>query len=855
MTALSQHGRLARLQTALGADCLVVHEACVWEAVGPCPDAGLAAPARQLPWLPWAEDEVQPAVGFRIELVALADDRGLDLAGLHGTPARLDLQTAAGLRPWHGHVREAGWLGGDGGLARVRLLIEPWIAWLHDEQHAEVFHEASVVEIVDRVLGRPRAGGDPAPAWRWALADAARLPRRGRCVQAHESDLGFVERLLLDEGLSHWFEHEADAEAPGGGRHRLVIADHAGAFAPGPCVRYAPGGTGPQEDTLARWSREQRLGTGRLRWASRDDRRVDLRPVAAGDEVWPGLEAVDVADGYAYPTREDGARRAAARLEALAYDAIRCRASGGWRDAAAGACFTLTGHPLHDGSDAARDRFVVSAVRHELRNDVAAGPMPSGTPGTPGAAAGPGHRCELVARPASLAPRRVPRDGQGRPELRLAPEADAPGLGSALVVGDGAPVATDRDHRVLLRFHWEQARDDGTAPATGDAASTAGRWVRVATPVAGDGWGGVNPPRAGQEALLGFVAARHDRPLVLGTLYGSAGHEDEADAFTATARPPWRPDAGTPSPGPALGGTLSGWRTRELHGGGAAGGRGNQLVFDDSPGAERVELGSDEAATRLQLGHLREQQDGRPLAPRGAGLDLRSEAWGALRAGGGLLLSSHAHPGSQHEGRQLDAAEALARLQAAQRMAAPDAPAGGGTTQALDALCARLEAAAKAPGWSCPDLLLAAPEGVFVASAGDTMQACDGDSEAFAQRLQQLAGRHLGLVAGGELRLQAAGDGGGSVLPTLCLHAAEGPATVRAGAGATVQAQGDVRIASCEATLDVRGAQSIRLGAAGASLCIDGHGITLAAPGTVLIGGGPVRMDAGRSVAADTPPT
>lgn len=845
MTALSQHGRLATLQTALGTDGLVVHEATVWEAIGPCPDRALAAPARWLHTLPGDGGEAERPTGFRIELVALAADRSLALASLHGTPARLDLQTATGRRCWHGHLHEAGWLGDDGGLARVRLLIEPWTAWLQDEQHAEVFHDASVVEIVDRVLGRTRAGA-PEPAWRWDLADGAALARRGRCVQAHESDLAFIERLLLDEGLCHWFEHEADAEAPGGGRHRLVIADHAGAFSSSavPTLRYAPGGTGPQEDTLARWSREHRLVTRRLRWASRDDRRADLRPVAAGPEALPALESVDVADGYAYPSLEHGLHRAATRLDALARDAQRCRASGGWRDAAAGLCFTLTGHPVHDGSDPARDRFVVDVVRHELRNDIAAGPLKHGALA---AEPGPGHRCELIARPAALAPRPLPRDEQARPELRLAPAADAHGLGSTRIVGDGAPVTTDRDHRVLLRFHWEHG--DGGEPTPSPHAATAGRWVRVATPVAGDGWGGVHPPRAGQEALVAFVAGRHDRPLVLGTLYGSAGHDGEVPVAATTASPPWRPDPadGSPPPGPALGAQLSGWRTRELAATGAAAGRGNQLVFDDSPGAERVELASDESATRLQLGHLREQQDGRPLAPRGAGLDLQTAAWGALRAGSGLLLSAHGRPGSQHEGLQLDTTEAQARLQQARRVAST---AVGSAWPVLDALAERLAADARGTGWSRPDLLLAAPQGVVFSTSGDQVQACDGDHEQVASALQQLAGRTLAFVAGGGLQLHAGGGGDTAGLSVMCLHAADGPASVQAGGAATVQARQDLRVASCDATLDVLGATAIRLETGGASLRLDAEGITLSARGTVQLAGGPVRLEAGRS--ADT---
>jgi uncharacterized protein involved in type VI secretion and phage assembly len=64
-------------------------------------------------------------------------------------------------------------------------------------------------------------------------------PQRSLCIQYHESDLQFVQRLLREEGLFCWFEHEADA-SEALGKHTLVIADHNGAFQPNaqPRVRY-----------------------------------------------------------------------------------------------------------------------------------------------------------------------------------------------------------------------------------------------------------------------------------------------------------------------------------------------------------------------------------------------------------------------------------------------------------------------------------------------------------------------------------------------------------------------------------------------------------------------------------------
>ena len=95
----------------------------------------------------------------------------------------------------------------------------------------------------------------------------------------------------------------------------------------------------------------------------------------------------------------------------------------------------------------------------------------------------------------------------------------------------------------------------------------------------------------------------------------------------------------------------------------------NQLVFDDSPGANRIELGTTQAATRLQLGHLLNQNDNQRLGSRGHGLELATRAWGAVRAGSGLLISAHGKPASTAGGgNQMDSREPLARIQSGQEL-------------------------------------------------------------------------------------------------------------------------------------------------------------------------------------------
>lgn len=57
-------------------------------------------------------------------------------------------------------------VGSNGGLARYRLIIEPWLALLRYRQGSYAFHDASVLDIAEQVFGHYRKGV-VAPTWRW----------------------------------------------------------------------------------------------------------------------------------------------------------------------------------------------------------------------------------------------------------------------------------------------------------------------------------------------------------------------------------------------------------------------------------------------------------------------------------------------------------------------------------------------------------------------------------------------------------------------------------------------------------------------------------------------------------------
>ena len=490
------------------------------------------------------------------------------------------------MRPWHGHVVAAGLMGSDGGLARYRLVIEPWLSALAHNVDAWAYQDMSVPQILDDLFGGYAGQGQLVPAWRWDLADASVYPKRSLCIQYQESDLDFALRLMREEGLVCWWEHAGDAGSASLGTHTLVIADHNDAFATNvqSMVRFTASDHALDEDSLERWTSVNRVASARVAMRSRDHRGLGARPVeaSAGDSApMSELAVIDVPGAYAYEDVDQGQRLASRQAEALAAVRTRALARGPWRRAQAGTSFTLSDHPRHDGTDATRDTFVVLAAQHRARNNFSADEKArfvglaqailrdQGQGGKPARDDdAPLHEAALLVQPlavpvrmgsADRQPHAMSRDGgfgvSGRideraiaahpslfdphasaalsqPDVRLNVRPSVRGTQTAIVVGDGdADLHTDRDGRVRVQFHWQRGggsshrlgADDGdNAPAS--AASFT--WVRVGQVQAGGNFGSVFTPRIGQEMLVAFTGGDIDRPVVIGSVYNGQGTPD-----------------------------------------------------------------------------------------------------------------------------------------------------------------------------------------------------------------------------------------------------------------------------------------------------------------------------------------
>ncbi|MET0320467.1 MAG: type VI secretion system tip protein TssI/VgrG [Duganella sp.] len=879
LAGFTQSSRIIKLSTPLGPDVLLAE--CV-------------------------RGEEGISQGFRFNIAALSTDAAIALKSLIGQPVLLELMTATSrdqLRPFHGHVTAIDMAGANGGFARYNLTLEPWTAFLARGRDSRIFQDMTVFDILDSVFNAYQGQGKLAPAWRFDILDRNIYPKRSITTQYQESDLVFAERLMHEEGLFHYFEHAGDSASPGLGSHTMVIADHDGSFQPNAqaSIAYTQPGATMQQDSLDRWRTELRQQTDAVELSSWDYRSLDIRTVNAASTTSGGdslpLVSRDAPGVYAYQSREQGQRIADNQMQALEAAREIHVGAGTVRTLAPGTTFTLTGQAQADlaASDDERSFLVIRTVHlmhNNLSADMKAGLMQR---------LGQGLLDHLIGEEESTSLHAVGKDIGQRPLYRnridairsnipyrssgadahgrlLHPRPTVHGQQTAIVVGpSGAPIHTDRDHRIKVQFHWQRGvqshsrlqhpAPDGHTGAPGD--DLAGTWVRVATPmapVAGANWGSSALPRVGQEVLIDFLEGNIDRPVVLGTVYNGRGQADaqhnqvSAGAGVATGNAPaWFPGETGGHAHPAA---LSGIKTQAMQTSQGGSGAYNQLVFDDSPGQSRVALQRHATAhhgtAELNLGHLRHQSDNQRLQTAGFGAELKTEYSVALRAGKGLLLSTDARGSAT--GNQMDAREAIEQIEQSAQLqtdlaemaqkhsvltAGGQAPAGATATPlpAIEQLqqSAKVLAAteSEAPAYNAPQLQLSSPAGIAVTTPVNAVFGAGATSSLTAGQDINLAsqGNSYAVVKDG-IKLVTYGKATNAQKPNqetgIKLHAATGKVSSQSQSAETkLTSDKALTVSSVTKSVSVSGKKYVMFTAQGAHLKLEGGNIELHGPGKI----------------------
>ncbi len=356
-------------------------------------------------------------------------------------------------------------------------------------------------------------------------------------VQYRESDLAFLKRLLAEEGLFCWFEHQADAGETLGS-HTLIIADANSAFTANsqPRIRFTQAGATLNEDALDRWHGLRQLDTTETHAASWDYRSLSTRPQSAISAIDSGSHPKTAAwhdpGQYAWQNSAHGERMLLNQRQAIDARLKQFDGQGTVRSAAPGTIFTLADHPEHDRDDPEQRHFLITAVTHEARSPTSRE--------RPRQAVGAGEAGQSHGRLLPQHPHRHPfrhpletADERRSMAGAIHPRPTASGTLTAMVVGEGgSPTHTDRDGRIRVQFPWQRGQDAGarqdhpTGSNNAPANASLGVWLRVMAPVAGANWGGHLIPRPGQEVLVAFQNGNIDRPIVVGTAYNGSGNPD-----------------------------------------------------------------------------------------------------------------------------------------------------------------------------------------------------------------------------------------------------------------------------------------------------------------------------------------
>ncbi|WP_422648727.1 Type IV secretion protein Rhs [Cupriavidus sp. H18C1] len=768
---------------------------------------------------------------FAIEIDCLSPSAHLDTVELARQEITLRLMLADGrYRAWHGFVVDCAAMGGDGGLARYRLTVAPWLERLRGRVDCYVYQDKTAQEIVEEVFR-------DYPAANFQFTVSQPLRRRSICAQYRESDFDFVQRLLAEEGLSYRFEHlQGEDDKPEGSqaRHRLVVFDNDAERPPCPqsSIRFHRADMTEESDTMTVWSTRHSVGSNAVTVSSWDYKTLTAASAQANATSvpgeWPALESFDAQGPYRYPDAATADRAAQLRMQAEESGFVRFDGAGTVRQLGAGQRFALTEHFAGDG-----DEFVALSVRHEAANNL--GTDVARLLGTTEVEAG-GYRNTLEA---------VRADAPIVPRFRAKPTA--PEGQTAIVIAEGEmPLHTDRDHRVRVRFPWlrapapaDQTGNAGQAAAFADPASDdltqVTAWVRVAGAMAGPNWGTHHLPRVGTELLLTFLDGDIDRPLAAMQLH------NEQDT------PPWANDD------KPLASVLSGWHTRGLGGDGY-----NQWVVDDFKGRLRMRLASSAAQTQLNLGYLVAQgpQDAQRGPWRGTGAELRSDAWATVRAGQGLLLSTTARP--RATGTVMGMAEAIALLKGAQRTADRLSTAAqtqtalplaanavfeplltmvepeqdGHYTDTVNGQDAKQPDGKPVERFAEPLLVAEAPTSIAVSSQETTAVYSGRHLHGTVQSDWQLtAGKTIAMAAAQGVSLFVQRNG-------LKAVAANGPLSVQAHGGAmSILADKEVVVTSSNEAVEILAKNTVVLHGADSAIRLEGNAITFETPGMFEVKG------------------
>ena len=416
-------------------------------------------------------DEMEGTEGiselFKFTLHMRAGSTSLVAANIVGKVATVLLSITGGPKRYiNGIVSRFTHSGYDVDFATYQAELVPKLWLLTLSRDRKIYQTKSVADVIKAVLGE------------FAITFESKLTAtytaQDYIVQYDETAFEFISRLMERAGIFYFFKFAS-------GTHTMVLADATSAHlacTDAATVRFfPPNGTDNPIDTISRFEHEHRVV---LKKATLSD--YDFEKATTSLQ---GLHTETSGEGeiYEYPAGNDTAAAATAlakiRVQASQVTGEVLRGDSYVYAFTAGTKFTLSDHFV----TMLNTSHVLRRLHHTARGDL--------------------YSNSFEAFPATV-PFRPPM---------LTPRPTALGSETALVVGStGEEIWTDKFGRIKVQFPWDRL---------GKKNDTSSPWIRVAQPVAGNGFGTLFLPRVGQEVVVTYINGDPERPLVTGCVYNS----------------------------------------------------------------------------------------------------------------------------------------------------------------------------------------------------------------------------------------------------------------------------------------------------------------------------------------------
>lgn len=421
---------------------------------------------------------------FKFELSLISEKHDISFDSIVGSNVTVAISLADDNKRYFNGIISSfsqGSVGGEGTederFTYYRATMVPWFWTLTKSAGSKIFQNISVPEIVERVF-HTRGYSD----YRTDLRGS--YDKRDFCVQYRETDFNFVSRLLEEEGIFYFFEHEK-------GKHVMVLADSPEAIKPCPSQRAVScqisGNATREDDVITALEVTRQIHSSKY---TLNDFNFKVPNTSLNVEVQgspqPNAGEREIYDAPAnFDKRTTGDRLSKIRIEEEEAQSATITGGSDCRSFTSGYRFTLRDHSNADLNN--KDYLLVS-VSHN---------------------ASEGYGTDSVSsyeNTFDCLPHTVPY----RPP-RMTPKPVVQGTQTAIVVGpSGEEIYTDEHGRVKVQFHWDREgkKDDKSSC-----------WIRVTQLWVGNGWGSLHLPRIGQEVIVDFLEGDPDRPIIIGQLY------------------------------------------------------------------------------------------------------------------------------------------------------------------------------------------------------------------------------------------------------------------------------------------------------------------------------------------------